>query len=144
MDIEGTASIILNDEGFGEQHWLVIINLEIIFSLHDYLNLTCTSNQNATIRSGLHIHCLNVVSKGCSKTLQDQKSTKTLTAIFPIIFCIPRNSCPSQVNIEQSCYGSLPNHTSYIDGLQLSSICIIALVEETDECTSNLLSHCSK
>lgn len=143
MDVERTTSIVLDDESLRKQHRLVIINLEMISGIWKYLNFTCTSDQNATIRSRLHIHSLDVVSKRCSQTLSI-KIHKTTHSDLSHNVLHSKEFLSLTGQHRTILLQFIQTRTFYVDVLQLSSICIIALVEEVDEGTSNFLSHGSK
>lgn len=103
MDIVGVTSVVANDEGLREKHGLVLVNLPVNSLAQPYGDLSGAGDQNAVVGGGLDVHRLDVVAEGGSQTLDHEHSAKAVcTAIFSIMACIPRNSCPSQVSIEQS------------------------------------------
>ena len=103
MDIVGVTSVVTNNEGLREKHGLVVVDLPITWRAQPYGNLSGAGDQNAVVGGRLDVHRLDVVAEGSSQTLDHEHSAKAVcTAIFSIMACIPRNSCPSQVSIEQS------------------------------------------
>ena len=103
MDIVGVTSVVTNDEGLREKHRLVVVDLAVNRWTYLYGNLSGAGDQNAVVGGGLDIHGLDVVAERGSQTLDHERFAKAVcTAIFSIMACIPRNSCPSQVSIEQS------------------------------------------
>ena len=58
---------------------------------------------NHTAISPVQVIRMLLSAEGGAQTLDHEHSAKAVcTAIFSIMACIPRNSCPSQVSIEQS------------------------------------------
>ena len=134
MDVERTTSIVLDDESLRKQHRLVIINLEMIsgqvikmlpsgVGCTSIVWMLCPNDAPKPYQSKIH----KTTHSDLSHNVLHSKEFLSLTGQHRTILL-----------------QFIQTRTFYVDVLQLSSICIIALVEEVDEGTSNFLSHGSK